>query len=235
MSRPPLHGAVVPRISTFIVPREMTGGAAGTVAGGIDSSNLGTDVTAGAELAIQLSGEVVQFGHRLGRKRCAIGCKLFFSMGGVAGTILPFPSKLGIADHPGSGVHEVAFYPLKLIAVAGGAAILPAADVFRVTDTVDSLMRFFLPLFQWFAAMAGDTITMGFGSMFKTFVAAGTGGLPPSLLTTSEEGAEQQKRCDADDAERSCRESHSYEYHIFLTNSDFNCIAPIPSILQSMS
>ena len=114
-------------------------------------------------------------------------------MSGVAVAILPFPGQLGITDHPGSGIHQVALHPLELIAVTRSAAILPTPDKFRVRYAKDTLMRLFLFLFKRLATMAGDTVTMGFGDMFDPLVTADAGGLFRSLMASRDKDREAKQ------------------------------------------
>lgn len=157
------------------------------MAGAINTGGLGSDMATCAKLAVQLAGEVVQFSYRFGRKQLAIGIELLLAMGCVLVAILPFPGQLRVADHTGSGVHQIAFHPLKLILVAGGAAIFPALDILGIVNAKNALMRFFLPLFDRIAAMAGNTVIMGFGDLFDTFMTTNAGGLFCSTLTAGQE------------------------------------------------
>lgn len=96
------------------------------------------------------------------------------AVGSVTVAVFPLPSQLGIMDHPGRCIHKVALHPLKLILVAWSATVFPATYIFRIGNAEYALMCFFLYLFLRFAAMAGNTVAMGFGNMFDAFMATDT-------------------------------------------------------------
>jgi hypothetical protein len=71
--------------------------------------------------------------------------------------------------------------------VAWSAATLPAADIFRIFNAENTLMRLFLLLFKRLAAMTGDAVVVVFGSKFKILVTTNAGGLLRLPLATGQE------------------------------------------------
>ena len=194
MALPP-HRGVPSLVASGVVEGEVARGAAGGVAGGVRAGGLQPEMAQGAELAVQLPGQVFEPGDSLephGSARFVVRPGV---PRGVGISVFPFPRELDVPDHPRVGVHEAGLHPFQLVPVAIPAPFLPRRRSGRVFPAEHRLVRGFLGFGLRVPPVAGNAGAVAGGDGFDPFVARLAGGpLRREAAGAAQERQNEKKR-----------------------------------------
>lgn len=168
--------------------------------GAIGSRVADADVAAAAELAVQLSGKMVQLLHRLQLKRFSLRIEAFAASTGIFAAVLPLPGQLNVADHAGIGLHDGGFDPLQLVTMANTAGSIPCFRRRGIGRTAHGGVAFLFVFSAGITAVAVDTISMSIRDMLHLTVttnAAGTRVKAPAAVQCDQKESKKEEGCQA--------------------------------------
>ena len=169
---PAAHRLVAPPIGRALAVRKMAGRAARGMAGLGGIVVRHAEVTAGAELAVELTREVVEARDRSDRDLGAVGTKPAPVLRAEDdASPLALPGGLDLPDNSRVRKHLAARHPVDLIAMAGAARELPTVGARGIAAPVHSPVRRHPGGRGRVAPVARDTAGMRSGGDLETAVA----------------------------------------------------------------
>jgi len=205
VGRFPPQGRLRPPVGRVVVVGEVAGGAPRGVARAEDLAGLLRHVALGAELPVQLPGDVVELGHGFQVAGHAARVVDLPSPAAEEPVLRPLPGEVRVLDHAGGGVHQVGLHPLQLVAVAGAAALLPVLRRGRVLRAVHAQVGRVLVLLLRIAAMTRDAVGVALGDLFELRVAGDALADPGAAGGAADHGQERRKQENRNSATYSSR------------------------------